>query len=63
MSTSVKDRGSPDPTTRQDQVKGTAKDTSIVYREKVNSAPGGDLLTRTIACRPPNDDRIRGIVV
>ena len=63
MSTSVKDRGSPDPTTRQDQVKGTANGIGIVYEEKVNRVPGSDLLTRTIACRPPNEDRIRGIVV
>ena len=61
MSTSVKDRGSPDPTTRQDQVKGTANGIGIVYEEKANRIPGGDLLARTILHRPPNEDRLRGI--
>jgi len=60
MSTSVKDRGSPDPTTRQDQVKGTANGIGIVYEEKANRIPG-DLLARTILHRPPNEDRLRGI--
>ncbi|MDD2813830.1 MAG: hypothetical protein PHF53_10510 [Bacteroidales bacterium] len=62
-SRTVERSGSPTPRTAKNEDGGTAKDTSIVYREKVNSAPGGDLLTRTIACRPPNEDRIRGIVV
>jgi hypothetical protein len=57
----VKQRGSPHPTACKLGNEGTAKSTSIVYEEKVNRVPGSDLLTRTIACRPPNEDRIRGI--
>jgi hypothetical protein len=61
-SETINSGGSPDPTTRQDQVKGTAKGIDSVYREKANRVPG-DLLARTIACQPPNEARIRGIVV
>ncbi|MFA5409262.1 MAG: hypothetical protein WC343_10880 [Bacilli bacterium] len=57
---SVGSGGSPSSMNRQAPVGGTAKDTSIVYVEKANPVPG-DLLARTIACRPPNEDRLRGI--
>jgi hypothetical protein len=57
---SVKIGGSPTPQADQSQGAGTATSISTANREKDNSIPG-DLLTRTIACRPPNEDRLRGI--
>lgn len=57
----VKQRGSPHPTACKLGNEGTAKSTSIVYEEKANRIPGGDLLARTILHRPPNEDRLRGI--
>jgi hypothetical protein len=56
----LKGRGSPSPRPAKNLEGETAKGTSIVYGEKVNRVPG-DLLSRTIAARPPNEDRIRGI--
>jgi hypothetical protein len=57
---SLKSKGSPATATAKSSKCGAAKDTSIVYVEKANPVPG-DLLARTIACRPPNEDRIRGL--
>ena len=50
----VKHRGSPAPSGE------SANDVSTVYREKANRIPG-DLLARTIAHRPSNEARIRGL--
>lgn len=57
----VKIGGSPTPRTTKNEDGETAKSTSSAYREKVNP-PLGDVLARTIACQPPNEARIRGLV-
>jgi len=57
---SLKRSGSPSPRPAKNLEGKTAKGTSIVYSKKVNSLPS-DLLSRTIACQPPNEARIRGI--
>ena len=56
----VERSGSPATESTKTYKCGAAKGIGTVYREKANSIPG-DLLARTIACRPPNEDRIRGI--
>jgi len=53
--------GSPPPNASKPGKEGTANITGTVYEEKPNRIPG-DLLARTIAARPPNEDRLRGIV-
>lgn len=66
MSQSVRSRGSPDPTTRQDQVKGTANGIGTVYTEKANRlgeiAPSRRTLTEAeyqfIVSRPWVDEAI-----
>jgi len=57
----VERSGSPATATAKSNKCGAAKGIGTVYSKKVNSVPGGDLLARTIAHRPPNEDRIRGI--
>lgn len=57
----LRNRGSPTPRTAKNEDGGTARCISIVNRDISNSVPG-DLLARTIAARPPNEDRIRGMV-
>jgi len=57
----LKSRGSPTPRTAKNEVGEAAKSISTAHREKVNHVPG-NLLARTIAARPPNEDRIRGIL-
>ena len=56
---SVESVGSPATESAKTYQCGAAKEVSIVYREKGNLT--GDLLARTIAARPPNEDRIRGM--
>ena len=60
MSQGMKRSGSPSPMSWQELVGGTAKCIGAPVPQKAN--PSGDLLARTIACRPPNEDRIRGMV-
>lgn len=60
MSTGVRSRGSPATATAKSSKCGAANGIGTVLREKANRVPG-DLLTRTIAARPPNENRIRGI--
>lgn len=57
----VERSGSPATKSTKTHKCGAAKGIGTVYSKKVNSVPGGDLLARTIAHRPPNEDRIRGI--
>jgi len=56
----IKSNGSPSPRTAKNEVGEAANDISTMIAQKGNCA-SGDLLARTIACRPPNEDRIRGI--
>jgi len=56
----VKHRGSPATKSAKTCKCGAAKGIGTVNVEKHNPIPG-DLLSRTIACRPPNEDRIRGL--
>ena len=60
-SRTVERSGSPTPRTAKNEDGGTANGIGIVYEEKANRIPGGDLLARTILHRPPNEDRLRGI--
>lgn len=57
----LRNRGSPSSMSRQEPVGGTAKDIDHGNNNKPIRIPG-DLLARTIAARPPNEDRIRGMV-
>lgn len=57
----IKSNGSPSPRTAKNEVGEAANGIGTVLREKVNHVPS-DLLARTIAARPPNEDRIRGIL-
>jgi len=52
--------GSPSPRPAKNKEGETAKGIGTVNVEKLNLIPG-DLLARTIAHRPPNEDRLRGI--
>ncbi len=61
MPKSVRIAGGPCPESTTNQKGKTARGTGHLYLDKDNSFPA-DLLARTIACRPPNEDRIRGIV-
>lgn len=61
MSKSVKTKvGGPSPESTTNQKGKTAE--GIVYLNQDKDNPFRDrLLARTIACRPPNEDRLRGI--
>jgi hypothetical protein len=62
MSQILKSKGSPATASAKTCKCGAANGIDTVYEEKANRVPG-DLLARTIACQPPNEARIRGIVV
>jgi len=62
MSRILKSWGSPSPRPAKNLEGKTAKGIGTVNVEKANLIPS-DLLARTIACRPPNEDRLRGIAV
>lgn len=61
MNEGIKRSGSPATASAKTSKCGAARCISIVNRDISNSVPG-DLLARTIAARPPNEDRIRGMV-
>jgi hypothetical protein len=61
-SKTVERSGSPSPRPAKNLEGKAAKGIGTVNVEKANRVPG-DLLARTIACQPPNEARIRGIVV
>ena len=57
----INSKGSPSTASAKTCKCGAAKGIGTVLDEIVYSVPG-DLLARTIAARPPNEDRIRGIL-
>lgn len=61
MSRTLKSKGSSATTSAKTYKCGAAKGIGTVLGEIVYSVPS-DLLARTIAARPPNEDRIRGIL-
>ncbi len=62
MSKSVRTEvGGPHPGSCKNWERKTAESIEDLHGDKDNPSPSAALLARTIACRPPNEDRLRGI--
>ncbi len=60
MSKGIRIVGGPSPDSSKNQKGKTAESIEYLYVDKDNSFRDR-LLARTIACRPPNENRLRGI--